>query len=154
MRRRILEELVSGALSVDRHLQQSGELLLSRMVAWLRLTFAFSECVALQLDAVGAFLVSGGAPVFLKAFVKSGGVGTCMDVVASRARHIAPDDRNAAFRVLALIADAGRAYKLFVCQAHAIPIAAACMIESNNKRLQETCKVRAWRRASTNCLVK
>jgi hypothetical protein len=141
VRRRVLEQLVAGALNVDRHLAQSGELVLTRIVSWLRLNFSFSEFVALQLDAISTFLHSAGAAVFLKALVKCGGVGTCMDIATAKSSNIIPEDRHAAFRVLTLIADAGRAYKMFVCQAQCIPVAAACMVEYSHKRLQETCKV-------------
>ncbi len=117
VRRRILEMLVAGDIEIDTHLRDTGELVLSRIVSWMRLTYSFSDVVALQLNAIGVFLSSSGAAHYLKAFAKCGGIASCVDVVGAASHTIKAADRLAAFRLLLTVADAGRAYKLFVCQA-------------------------------------
>eukprot|EP00911_Craspedida_sp_UC1_P002580 UC1_evm1s1912 len=88
-RRALLADFVtrtSGltAPALEKALCGGASLLLARLTAWLRLTYAKSTCLALQLEAIHVFVASSSGLRFLIEFLEVGGALTVLEILIAR----------------------------------------------------------------------
>ena len=116
-----------------------ASLLLTRVTAWLRLTYLLGFEVGLQLRAIGVFVGAASGHRFLAEFVEVGGIATALDVLT--VQRLMDEDKVAALDVLAAIANAGRSYKELVCGADGVRAVVACLGHSTEEALSESARL-------------
>ncbi|KAJ3232360.1 hypothetical protein HDU81_003042, partial [Chytriomyces hyalinus] len=117
MRERILQEFVEKNKNktgpqLERELGNGASLFLTRVTAWLRLTYLLNCNISLQLQAISIFISAASGSRFLAEFLEVGGVLTVLELLGLS--QVKEADKAEALRLLICIANSGRKYKEFL----------------------------------------
>lgn len=114
---------------------QAASLYLTRLTAWLRLTYMIGTCLNEQLKALQIFLSASSGHKFLAEFLEVGGVLTVLEILGlKQAKEL---DKAEALRLLTCVANAGRKYKELICESYGIRAIAECLAKSKSEETQE-----------------
>ncbi|KAL7752855.1 hypothetical protein RI367_001858 [Sorochytrium milnesiophthora] len=112
-----------------------ASLFLTRITAWLRLTYLLKYNLSLQMQAIAIFLTSSGGQRFLLEFVEVGGVLTLLEIL--ELGQVRETDKAEALKLLIHVACAGRKYKEFVCENYGVRAVADCLAKSKLSTTQD-----------------
>eukprot|EP00002_Diphylleia_rotans_P027456 TRINITY_DN5500_c0_g1_i5.p1 TRINITY_DN5500_c0_g1~~TRINITY_DN5500_c0_g1_i5.p1 ORF type:complete len:597 (-),score=144.01 TRINITY_DN5500_c0_g1_i5:486-2276(-) len=117
-RERILQNFITNNANktgpqLERELGNGASLFLTRISAWLRLTYLLGYSISLQLSSISIFVTASSGHRFLTEFVEVGGIMTVMEILTIE--KILEVDKRQALHLLLSIANAGRKYKEMMC---------------------------------------
>ncbi|XP_031549299.1 armadillo-like helical domain containing protein 1 isoform X2 [Actinia tenebrosa] len=113
----------------------AASLFLTRLTAWLRLTYMMGTHVKIQLQAIGIFVGASSGHKFLAEFLEVGGVLTVLEILGlNQAKE---EDKAEALKILMHVVNAGRRYKELVCESFGIRAVAECLAKSNSEETQD-----------------
>ncbi|XP_072048315.1 armadillo-like helical domain containing protein 1 [Amphiura filiformis] len=140
VRARILADFVNRNQAktgpeLESEFAQAASLFLTRITAWLRLSYMVGTCLNLQLQALTIFLSASSGHKFLAEFLEVGGVLTLLEILGLK--QAKEDDKAQALRVLMCIANSGRKYKELICESYGIRAIAECLARSRSEETQE-----------------
>jgi hypothetical protein len=116
-----------------------ASLFLTRISAWLRLTYLLGVEVALQLQAIHIFLSAASGHRFLTEFIEVGGVLTVLEIL--NLRQLFDEDVVDALRILHTVASTGRSYKELLCEMQGIDAVLHCLNRSQSELQCEGCRL-------------
>lgn len=123
---------------IEMEFANAASLFLTRLAAWLRLTYMTGKHLQLQLESILVFLASSCGQDFLGEFIEVGGILTLLEILGlSQATE---DDRAAALRLLACVSNTGRKYKELICESFGVRAVAECLAKSDSIACQEEAK--------------
>ncbi|XP_046727576.1 armadillo-like helical domain containing protein 1 isoform X2 [Silurus meridionalis] len=138
---RILQKFLqenTGKTSPELELQfaQAGSLFLTRITAWIRLTYMFNMCLHLQLKALGVFLSAASNQQYLMEFLEVGGVMTLLEIINQK--QSGDEEKAEALRLLCIVSNAGRKYKEIICESYGVKAIEQCLVKSDSEETQHT----------------
>lgn len=144
MRKDILANFMQNNLGktgpeLETEFYQSASLFLTRLSAWLRLTYMTGTCVSLQLKAIYIFVSATSGHHFMAEFIEVGGILTLLEIVGLKQSK--ETDKNDALKILITIASSGRQYKELICESYGIRTVAESMAKSKSEETQENCQI-------------
>ncbi|KNE61295.1 hypothetical protein AMAG_07036 [Allomyces macrogynus ATCC 38327] len=133
VRERILSDFIhSCRLKTGPQLEQElglgASLFLTRISAWLRLTYLLNYNLAMQMEAISIFLSAAGGSRFLNEFLEIGGVLTLLEMISLP--QVKERDKAMALKLLIHIASAGRKHKEFICECQGVRAISECLARS------------------------
>ncbi|CAH1244181.1 armadillo-like helical domain containing protein 1 [Branchiostoma lanceolatum] len=142
-RGRILEEFIANnagktAPELELEFAQAASLFLTRLTAWIRLTYMLGTCVNQQLQAIQIFLSAPSGHKYLGEFLEVGGVLTVLEILGLKQAKEA--DKAEALKLLQTVCNAGRKYKELICESYGIRAVAECLARSKSEETQEQCR--------------
>ena len=124
---------------LEQEFGQAASLFLTRLTAWIRLTYMTGTCLNLQLKAIHIFLSSTCGHHFMAEFLEVGGILTLLEIIGlKQSKEI---DKSDALKLLVVIASAGRQYKELICESYGIRSVAECLAKSKHEETQENARV-------------
>ncbi|TPX36565.1 hypothetical protein SmJEL517_g01216 [Synchytrium microbalum] len=140
VREKILEEFLFANSNktgpqIERDLGNGASLFLTRVTAWLRLTYLLGYDLSLQLRVISVFVGATDAPRFMAEFMEIGGVLTVLEILGLK--QVSETDKADAVQVLKNIAQAGRRYKEFICESYGIRAVGECLAKARSQGLSE-----------------
>ncbi|KAI9355923.1 hypothetical protein DFJ73DRAFT_823950 [Zopfochytrium polystomum] len=143
IREKILQEFVDNNANktgpqLERELGNGASLFLTRISAWLRLTYLLGYNISLQLRAISIFISAASGHRFLAEFLEIGGVLTVLELLGLS--QIKEADKAEALRLLLHVAHAGRKYKEFLCESYGVRAVADCLARSKSEVTQDYCQ--------------
>jgi len=120
---------------LEEEFAQAASLFLTRLTAWLRLTYMIGTCLNEQLKALQIFLAASSAPKFMCEFLEVGGVLTVLEILGLK--QAKEEDKKEAMVLLTHVANAGRKYKELICESYGIRAIAECVAKSRSEETQE-----------------
>ncbi|KAJ3218229.1 hypothetical protein HDU67_006338 [Dinochytrium kinnereticum] len=143
IRERILQEFVNSNRNktgpqLEREFGNGASLFLTRVTAWLRLTYLLGYNISLQLQAISIFISAASGHRFLAEFLEVGGVLTVLELLGLS--QIKEPDKAEALRLLLHVANAGRKYKEFLCESYGVRAVADCLARSRSEVTQDYCR--------------
>ncbi|XP_067893217.1 armadillo-like helical domain containing protein 1 isoform X4 [Heterodontus francisci] len=132
VRHRVLNDFINmnkGKTGPELELQfaQGASLFLTRLTAWLRLTYMVGTCVTEQLQAIGVFLSATSGHRYLIEVLEVGGLLTFLEIL--KLKQLREDNKQEALKLLQIIANAGRKYKELICESYVVKIVHPCIVE-------------------------
>jgi hypothetical protein len=140
VRERILKEFVGSMQNatgpqLEKELNNGASLFLTRISAWLRLTYLLGYDLSLQLSAIIIFISAASGTRFLTEFIEVGGLLTVLEILTiSQARE---QDRSEALHLLIKVASNGRKYKEFICESYGVRQVTECLSKSKSEITQD-----------------
>ncbi|KAI9149707.1 hypothetical protein H9P43_009886 [Blastocladiella emersonii ATCC 22665] len=133
VRERLLEDFVENCKhmtgpQLERELGLGASLFLTRVTAWLRLTYLLNYNLAVQMEAIGIFLSASGGTRYLSEFLEIGGALTLLEMISLP--QVKERDKANALCLLIHIASAGRRHKEFICECQGIRAVSECLARS------------------------
>jgi hypothetical protein len=116
-----------------------ASLFLTRITAWLRLTYLLGVEVALQLQAIHIFLSAASGHRFLTEFLEVGGVLTVLEIL--NLRQLFEEDVVEALQILHTVATTGRPYKELICEMAGVDAILHCLRKSRTETQCEACRL-------------
>jgi hypothetical protein len=116
-----------------------ASLLLTRMTAWLRLTYLLGIDVALQLRAISIFVSAASGHRFLTEFLEVGGVLTILEIL--NLDQLFDEDKIVALQILHTVANTGRSYKELVCEVEGVPAVLCALGRTSSEELSESVRL-------------
>ena len=116
-----------------------ASLFLTRVTAWLRLTYLVGVEVSLQLQAIHIFVSAASGHRFLTEFLEVGGVLTVLEIL--NLRQLFEEDVVEALQILHTVANTGRSYKELVCEMDGVNQVLCCLQKSRSEVLCEACRL-------------
>lgn len=140
VRRKILQDFIAQNQNktgpeLEAIFAQAASLFLTRLTAWLRLTYMIGTCVNEQLQALQIFLAASSGHKYLSEFLEVGGVLTILEILGLKQSK--EKDKSEALKLLMCIANAGRKYKELICESYGIRAIAECLAKSRSDDTQE-----------------
>ena len=118
---------------------QAASLFLTRLTAWIRLTYMTGTCLGFQLKALHVFLSATSGHHFMAEFLEVGGILTLLEIIGlKQSKEV---DKSDALKLLIVIASAGRHYKELICESYGIRSVAECLAKSKYEETQENARV-------------
>ncbi|XP_041063583.1 armadillo-like helical domain containing protein 1 isoform X2 [Carcharodon carcharias] len=144
VRHRILNDFINtnqGKTGPELELQfaQGASLFLTRLTAWLRLTYMVGTCVTEQLQAIGVFLSATSGHRYLIEVLEVGGILTFLEIL--KLKQLQEDNKQEALKLLQIIASAGRKYKELICESYGVRNVAECLASSKLEKTQEQAQI-------------
>ncbi|GCB61951.1 hypothetical protein scyTo_0009426 [Scyliorhinus torazame] len=144
VRHRILSDFINtnkGKTGPELELQfaQGASLFLTRLTAWLRLTYMVGTCVTEQLQAIGVFLSATSGHRYLIEVLEVGGVLTLLEIL--KLKQLREDNKEEALKLLQIIANAGRKCKEIICESYGVRNVAECLANSKLEKTQEQAQI-------------
>lgn len=124
---------------LENELCNGAALFLTRISAWLRLTYLSSSNLNIQLEAINVFLAAAGGQQFLVEFVESGGLLTALEILGLP--KASDSEKTVALQSIYYIAAAGRQFKEFICESYGIRSICECLSRSSCEVTLERCKL-------------
>jgi hypothetical protein len=118
VRQRILKDFIKNNKNktgpqLERELFYGASLFLTRLTAWLRLTYLLGNDILLLLQAIDIFISATSGHRFLTEFLEIGGVLTALEILCIS--QVKEEEKTEVLKILGHIANSGRQYKeLFV----------------------------------------
>lgn len=143
VRQKILQDFVAQnqhktGPELEQEFAQAASLFLTRLTAWLRLTYMIGTCLNEQLRAISIFLSASSGHKYMAEFLEVGGVLTLLEIIGlKQAKEV---DKLQALNCLICIANAGRKYKELVCESYGIRAVAECLAKSKSEETQDACR--------------
>ncbi|XP_059840208.1 armadillo-like helical domain containing protein 1 isoform X3 [Hypanus sabinus] len=143
-RQHILNDFINtsrGKTSPELELQfaEGASLFLTRLTAWLRITYMVGTCVTEQLQAIGIFLSAASGHRYLVEVLEVGGLLTLLEIL--RLKQLQEDAKQEALKLLQIIANAGRKYKEIICESYGVRNIAECLANSKVEKTQEQAQI-------------
>ncbi|KAJ3188935.1 hypothetical protein HDU85_004651 [Gaertneriomyces sp. JEL0708] len=140
VRVKILEEFVrcnqdKTGPQLEREFSNGASLFLTRITAWLRLTYLLGQHLTLQIRAINIFVSASSGHRFLAEFLEVGGVLTVLEILGLA--QVKEGDKAEALILLASVAHAGRKYKEFICESYGVRAIADCLARSKSEVTQD-----------------
>ncbi|TPX63104.1 hypothetical protein SpCBS45565_g06834 [Spizellomyces sp. 'palustris'] len=120
---------------LEREFSNGASLFLTRLTAWLRLTYLLGQNLALQLQAINIFVSASSGHRFLAEFLEVGGVLTVLEILGLS--QVKEPDKTEALRLLLSVAQSGRRYKEFICESYGVRAIADCLGRSRSEVTQD-----------------
>ena len=125
---------------IERHAHETGpqlekyygngaSLFLTRISAWLKLTYVESIALDKQLNAISIFLSAANGTRYLAEFVDFGGLLSILDLLSIK--EIDEQDKCSALKLLLQIAHAGRFYKELICSFNGMQVTVGLLEQAN-----------------------
>nr|XP_009859300.1 armadillo-like helical domain containing protein 1 isoform X1 [Ciona intestinalis] len=124
---------------LEQEFGQAASLFLTRLTAWLRLTYMMGSCIGLQLKALHVFLTATSGHHFMAEFIEVGGVLTLLEITGLK--QSTESDKCDALKLLIVIASAGRQYKELICESYGIRSVAECLAKSKSEDTQDHARI-------------
>lgn len=142
-RKKILDDFIAQNQNktgpeLEQEFAQAASLFLTRLTAWLRLTYMIGTSLNEQLQAISIFLSASSGHKFMAEFLEVGGVLTLLEIIGLKQAKEA--DKSEALRNLHFIANAGRKYKELICESYGIRAIAECLAKSKSEETQDACR--------------
>ncbi|ORZ39109.1 hypothetical protein BCR44DRAFT_56855, partial [Catenaria anguillulae PL171] len=133
VRERILQDFIDACRhktcpQLELELGLGASLFLTRISAWLRLTYLLNYNLSLQMEAIGVFLSASGGSQYLNEFLEIGGALTLLEMISLV--QVKESDKASALKLLIHISNAGRRHKEFLCECQAIRAVSDCLARS------------------------
>eukprot|EP00232_Nephroselmis_pyriformis_P019006 CAMPEP_0182893660 /NCGR_PEP_ID=MMETSP0034_2-20130328/24609_1 /TAXON_ID=156128 /ORGANISM="Nephroselmis pyriformis, Strain CCMP717" /LENGTH=319 /DNA_ID=CAMNT_0025027415 /DNA_START=35 /DNA_END=991 /DNA_ORIENTATION=+ len=106
---------------LEREYGNGASLFLTRVSAWLRITYLVGYAVAEALQVISIFVEASSGHRFLTEFIEVGGLVTVMDILS--VPTLAPDVKLQACRLLQQVANQGRGCKELMCELNGADVA-------------------------------
>ncbi|KAJ3175178.1 hypothetical protein HDU87_006413 [Geranomyces variabilis] len=140
VRERILADFVmhnrnKTGPQLEREFSNGASLFLTRLSAYLRLTYLLGHGLSKQLQAIHIFISASSGYRFLAEFLEVGGVLTVLEILGLA--QVKEPDKAEALRVLISVAQAGRRYKEFICESYGVRAVADCLGRSRSEVTQD-----------------
>ncbi|XP_013409610.1 uncharacterized protein C1orf228 homolog [Lingula anatina] len=140
VRKKILEDFISQNQNktgpeLEEEFAQAASLFLTRLTAWIRLTYMIGTCLTEQLQALSIFLSASSGQKFLAEFLEVGGVLTTLEIISLK--QAKEQDKAQALTLLQHVANAGRKYKELICESYGIRAIAECLAKSKSEETQD-----------------
>jgi hypothetical protein len=116
-----------------------ASLFLTRVTAWLRLTYLVGVEVSLQLQAIHIFVSAASGHRFLTEFLEVGGVLTVLEIL--NLQQLFEEDVVEALQILHTVANTGRSYKELICEMDGVDAVLCCLQKSRSEVLCEGCRL-------------
>ncbi|XP_078264085.1 armadillo-like helical domain containing protein 1 [Rhinoraja longicauda] len=144
IRHQILKDFINtskGKTSPELELQfaQGASLFLTRLTAWLRITYMVGTCVTEQLQAIGIFLSAASGHRYLIEILEVGGILTLLEIL--KLKQLQEDTKQEALKLLTIIANAGRTFKELICESYGVRNIAECLANSKLEKTQEQAQI-------------
>lgn len=142
-RKTMLEDFISQNQNktgpeLEEAFAQAASLFLTRLTAWLRLTYMIGTCLNEQLRAITIFVSASSGHKFMAEFLEVGGVLTLLEIIGLK--QAKEEDKSIALKNLHYIANAGRKYKELICESYGIRAIAECLAKSKTEETQDACR--------------
>lgn len=140
VRKTILQDFIAQNYNktgpeLEAEFAQAASLFLTRLTAWLRLTYMIGTCLNEQLKALQIFLSASSGHKFLAEFLEVGGILTSLEILGLK--QAKEEDKTEALLLITSIANAGRKYKELICESYGIRAIAECLAKSQSEETQE-----------------
>ena len=116
----------------------AASLFLTRLTAWLRLSYMSGEYLKLQIACIRIFVSASSGHQFLGEFIEVGGILTLLEILGLQ--QAKEEDKAEALRLLSSIANTGRKYRELVCESFGIRAVAECLARTDCIECQEEAK--------------
>ncbi|XP_063441619.1 armadillo-like helical domain containing protein 1 [Mytilus trossulus] len=123
---------------LEQEFAQAASLFLTRLTAWLRLTYMIGTSLNEQLRAVSIFLSASSGHKFMAEFIEVGGVLTLLEIIGLK--QAKEDDKLESLKCLQCVANAGRKYKELICESYGIRAVAECLAKAKSEETQDACR--------------
>ncbi|CAK8691746.1 armadillo-like helical domain containing protein 1 [Clavelina lepadiformis] len=124
---------------LEQEFGQAASLFLTRLTAWIRLTYMTGTCIGLQLKAIHVFLTATSGHHFMAEFLEVGGILTLLEIIGlKQSKEL---DKADSLKLLIVIASAGRQYKELICESYGIRAVAECLAKSKHEDTQENARI-------------
>lgn len=142
-RKKILQDFIAQNQNktgpeLEQEFAQAASLFLTRLTAWLRLTYMIGTCLNEQLRAISIFLSASSGHKFMAEFLEVGGVLTLLEIIGLK--QAKEEDKSEALKNIHYIANAGRKYKELICESYGIRAIAECLAKSKSEETQDACR--------------
>lgn len=134
----IAENSGSTAPELDKRFSMAASLFLTRLTAWLRLTYMSGTYLKLQLESIMIFVSSSSGHKYLAEFLEVGGVLTVLEILGLK--QAKEDDKAESLKLLMCIANSGRKYKELICESFGVRAVAECLAKSKSFDTQDRAK--------------
>ncbi|KAL5040314.1 hypothetical protein BDEG_25145 [Batrachochytrium dendrobatidis JEL423] len=140
VREKILREFVASndnkiGPQIEKEFGNGASLFLTRISAWLRLTYLLSYDLALQIRAITIFVSASSGNRFMCEFLEIGGILTILEILSlPRAKE---RDKAEALRLIQCVANSGRKYKEFICESFGVRQVTECLSKSRSEITQD-----------------
>lgn len=143
VRERILRDFIKNNKNktgpqLERELFYGASLFLTRLTAWLRLTYLLGSDISLLLQAIDIFVSASSGHRFLTEFLEIGGILTILEILCIS--QVKEEEKTEALKILSHIANAGRQYKEFICESYGVRAIADCLARSKSEETQDCAK--------------
>ncbi|ORX52517.1 ARM repeat-containing protein [Piromyces finnis] len=143
IRERILRDFIKNNKNktgpqLERELFYGASLFLTRLTAWLRLTYLLGSDILLLLQAIDIFVSASSGHRFLTEFLEIGGVLTILEILCIS--QVKEEEKAQVLKILSHIANSGRQYKEFICESYGIRAIADCLARSKSEETQDCAK--------------
>ncbi|ELT97532.1 hypothetical protein CAPTEDRAFT_120269 [Capitella teleta] len=140
IRKTILQDFIAQNYNktgpeLDAEFAQAASLFLTRLTAWLRLTYMIGTGLNELLKSLQIFLSASSGHKFLAEFLEVGGVLTVLEILGLK--QAKESDKTEALHLLTCVANAGRKYKELICESYGIRATAECLAKSRSEETQE-----------------
>lgn len=142
-RKKILQDFIAQNQNktgpeLEQEFAQAASLFLTRLTAWLRLTYMIGTALNEQLKAISIFLSASSGHKFMAEFLEVGGVLTLLEIIGLK--QAKEEDKSEALRNIHYIANAGRKYKELICESYGVRAIAECLAKSKSEETQDACR--------------
>ncbi|XP_045159982.1 armadillo-like helical domain containing protein 1 [Mercenaria mercenaria] len=142
-RKKILQDFIAQNQNktgpeLEQEFAQAASLFLTRLTAWLRLTYMIGTSLNEQLRAISIFLSASSGHKFMAEFLEVGGVLTLLEIIGLK--QAKEEDKSEALKNIHFIANAGRKYKELICESYGIRAIAECLAKSKSEETQDACR--------------
>ncbi|GFO29297.1 hypothetical protein PoB_005580200 [Plakobranchus ocellatus] len=143
VRRKILVDFIEQNQNktgpeLEQEFAQAASLFLTRLTAWLRLSYMTGNCLSELLQSITIFLSASSGHKFMTEFMEVGGTLTLLEIIGLK--QAKEHDKAEALKCLHHIANAGRKYKELICESYGIRAVAECLAKSKGEETQDACK--------------
>lgn len=140
VRKAILQDFIAQNYNktgpeLEAEFAEAASLFLTRLTAWLRLTYMIGIGLNELLKALQIFLSASSGHKFLAEFLEVGGVLTVLEILGLK--QAKEKDKTEALHLLTCVANAGRKYKELICESYGIRATAECLAKSHSEETQE-----------------
>jgi len=134
----ILQNQNKTGPELEQEFAQAASLFLTRLTAWLRLTYMTGTCLTELLRSLTVFLSASSGHKFMAEFMEVGGILTLLEIIGLK--QAKEYDKAEALKCLHHIANAGRKYKELICESYGIRAVAECLAKSKSEETQDACR--------------
>jgi len=134
----ILQNQNKTGPELEQEFAQAASLFLTRLTAWLRLTYMTGTCLTELLQSLTVFLSASSGHKFMAEFLEVGGILTLLEIIGLKQAQ--EYDKAEALKCLHHIANAGRKYKELICESYGIRAVAECLAKSKSEETQDACR--------------
>jgi len=123
---------------LEQEFAQAASLFLTRLTAWLRLTYMTGNCLTELLQSLSVFLSASSGHKFMAEFMEVGGILTLLEIIGLKQANEL--DKAEALCCLHHVANAGRKYKELICESYGIRAVAECLAKARGEETQDQCR--------------